>query len=199
MATGSVTSGPAVAADAAIAGRAGVVRAGAAAGKYLTFQLDREEFGIGVLQVREIMAVQDITAVPQTADYVKGVINLRGKVIPVICLRTRFGLPAAEYGERTSIIVVDVRGQSGAMQVGIIVDGVSEVLNVAAADIEPTPDFGGTAAPAYLLGMAKSKDRVKILLDIDQVATASEVEALRSFRTTPETGGPGRIQDDAIQ
>jgi len=162
----------------------------ASAGKYLTFQLDREEFGIGVLQVREIMALQDITTVPQTPEYVKGVINLRGKVIPVICLRTRFGLAAGEYGPRTSIIVVDVRSEAGAMQVGIIVDGVSEVLNVAATDIEPTPDFGGAAAPAYLLGMAKSKDRVKILLDIDQVASAAEVEALRAVRSHHDENQP---------
>jgi purine-binding chemotaxis protein CheW len=118
--------------------------------------------------------------VPQTPEYVKGVINLRGKVIPVICLRTRFGLPVGEYGPRTSIIVVEVRSEAGVVQVGIIVDGVSEVLNVAATDIEPTPDFGGAAAPAYLLGMAKNKERVKILLDIDQVASAAEVEALRA-------------------
>jgi purine-binding chemotaxis protein CheW len=133
------------------------------------------------------MALQDITAVPQTPGYVKGVINLRGKVIPVICLRARFGLPEIEYGPRTSIIVVEVHGESGTLQVGVIVDGVSEVLNVAAADIEPTPDFGGSPAPPYILGMAKSKDRVKILLDIDQVALAAELEALRAVRSPHET------------
>jgi len=161
-------------------------RGGAGAGKYLTFQLDREEFGIGVLQVREIMALQDITAVPQTPAYVKGVINLRGKVIPVICLRARFGLPPTEYGARTSVIVVEVLGETGTLQVGVIVDGVSEVLNVAASEIEPTPDFGGSSAPSYLLGMAKSKDRVKILLDIDQVAGAAELESLRVIRSRNE-------------
>lgn len=171
-----------------------VARPAAAAGKYLTFQLDREEFGIAVLQVREIMALQDITAVPRVPEYVKGVINLRGKVIPVICLRSRFGLPVAEYGPRTSIVVADVRADSGVMQVGIIVDGVSEVLNVAASDIEPTPAFGGSAAPAYLLGMAKSKDRVKILLDIDQVASAAEVEALRTARNSTEINSHEPVQ-----
>jgi len=136
-------------------------------GKYLTFRLAGEEFGIRVMQVREIMGLQEITPVPHTPAHVKGVINLRGKVIPVICLRSKFGVPAAEYTERTSIIVVQLHG--GAMLAGIIVDGVSEVLNVVAADIEDAPNFGSDADTSYLLGMAKIKGAIKILLDIDQV------------------------------
>jgi purine-binding chemotaxis protein CheW len=198
MESGTMTKGGGTTLGGAEGAETASQTAGRAAGKYLTFQLDREEFGIGVLQVREIMALQDITAVPQTPEYVKGVINLRGKLIPVICLRARFGLPVAEYGPRTSIIVVEVRGESSVMQVGIIVDEVSEVLNVAASDIEPTPDFGGAAAPSYLLGMAKSKDRVKILLDIDhlasQVASAAEVEALRAVRSSSETNPHEPVQ-----
>src|SRR3954454_15011747 len=97
------------------------------AGKYLTFQLASEEFGIRVLKVREIMGLQDITAVPQTPAHVKGVINLRGKVIPVIDLRLKFGLPPGEYDQRTCIIVAQVQGESGPIQMGVIVDGVSEV------------------------------------------------------------------------
>jgi purine-binding chemotaxis protein CheW len=191
MTSGTMTKGGGTAQTSSqTTARAAPTTAGAA-GKYLTFRLDREEFGIAVLQVRQIMALQDITAVPQTPDYVKGVMNLRGKVIPVICLRTRFGLAAVEYGPRASIVVVDVRAESSVMQVGIIVDGVSEVLNVAASDIEPPPDFGGAAAPSYLLGMAKSKDRVKILLDIDQlasqVANAAGVDAPRGVRRSSET------------
>ena len=111
-------------------------------GKYLVFQLGREEFGIRVLKVREIMGIQDITAVPQTPAHVKGVINLRGKVIPVVDLRLKFGLPELEYTQRTCIIVVQVRGEDGLMLTGIVVDGVAEVLNLAAADIEDTPEFG---------------------------------------------------------
>lgn len=145
------------------------------AGKYLTFELGSEEFGIRVLQVREIMGLQDITSVPQTPHYVKGVINLRGKVIPVVCLRSKFGLEAQEYTSRTCIIVVQVKGVTGPLLVGVIVDGVSEVLNVAAGDIEDTPDFGSGAATPYLLGMAKLKGKVKILLDIDQVVGAHEL------------------------
>jgi purine-binding chemotaxis protein CheW len=138
-------------------------------GKYLVFELGREEFGIRVLKVREIMGIQDITAVPQTPAHVKGVINLRGKVIPVVDLRLKFGLPEQEYTQRTCIIVVQVEGDERPMLMGIVVDGVAEVLNVAAADIEDTPEFGQAVATPCLLGMAKIKGKVKILLDIDQV------------------------------
>lgn len=147
----------------------------ARAGKYLTFQSGREEFGIHVLKVREIMGLLDITAVPQTPAYVKGVINLRGKVIPVIDLRLKFGVAAAEYDHRTCIIVTQVQGESGPMLIGIVVDGVSEVVNLTAAEIEDTPDFGGEVASQYLLGMAKVKGKVKILLDIDRVLSSKEL------------------------
>jgi purine-binding chemotaxis protein CheW len=156
-------------------------RVDARAGKYLTFHLDSEEFGIRVLQVREIMGLQDITAVPQTPHHVKGVINLRGKVIPVLCLRAKFGLQPIEYTARTCIIVVQVRGEAGPLQVGIVVDAVSEVLNVTTAEVEDTPDFGGGLPTPYLLGMAKIKDKVKILLDIDEVVTPQEVHGLQSL------------------
>ena len=156
-------------------------RIDARAGKYLTFHLGSEEFGVRVLQVREIMGLQDITAVPQTPAHVKGVINLRGKVIPVLCLRTRFGLEAIAYTARTCIIVVQVRGEAGPLHVGLIVDAVSEVLNVTTPEIEDTPDFGGGLPTPYLLGMAKVKDKVKILLDIDEVVTPHEMCTLESL------------------
>ena len=148
---------------------AGGARNDPRAGKYLTFQLEREEFGIPVLQVREIMGLQDITAVPNTPSHVKGVINLRGRVIPVLCLRARFGLASAEHTSRTCIIVVQVKSAAGETQLGVIVDGVSEVLNINSDEIEDTPNFGGGPASPYLRGMAKIKDKVKILLDIDQL------------------------------
>ncbi|HXN46395.1 MAG TPA: chemotaxis protein CheW [Bryobacteraceae bacterium] len=150
-------------------------------GKYLVFELGREEFGIRVLKVREIMGIQDITAVPQTPAHVKGVINLRGKVIPVVDLRLKFGLPEQEYTQRTCIIVVQVQGEAGPMLMGIVVDGVAEVLNLAAADIEDTPDFGDGTATPYLLGMAKVKDKVKILLEIDRVLTSTDLHALNAL------------------
>ena len=149
-------------------------------GKYLTFQVGAEEFGIRVQSVREILGVQEITSVPQTPGYLKGVINLRGKVTPVVDLRLKFGLVETEYTQRTCIIVVQVAGTAAPRLIGIIVDGVAEVLNVAAADIEDTPDFGDGQAAAYLLGMAKIKDRIKILLDIDLVLGAREVAGLEA-------------------
>ena len=150
------------------------------AGKYLVFHLGKEEFGIRVLKVREIMGIQDITAVPQTPAYVKGVINLRGKVIPVVDLRLKFGLPEIEYTQRTCIIVVQVQADSHAMMMGIVVDGVAEVLNLVGGDIEDTPNFGQGVPTPYLLGMAKIKGKVKILLEIDQVLTSQELHGIES-------------------
>jgi len=153
----------------------------ARAGKYLTFQLANEEFGIRVLKVREIMGIQEITAVPQTPAHIKGVINLRGKVVPVVDLRLKFSLPAAEYTQRTCIIVTQVQGESASVLMGIVVDGVSEVLNLTAAEIEDTPDFGEEIATGYLLGMAKVKGKVKILLDIDKVLSSQELHSLNAM------------------
>jgi purine-binding chemotaxis protein CheW len=133
-------------------------------GKYLTFALGDEEFGVAVLKVREIIGVQDITKVPQTVGFVEGVINLRGKVIPVIDLRSQFGLPRVTYNKETCIIVVDVGDL-----MGIIVDTVREVHDIPARAIEPPPTVSTDGREAFLLGMAKVKDEVKILLDIDQV------------------------------
>jgi purine-binding chemotaxis protein CheW len=151
------------------------------AGKYLTFALGHEEFAFQVLRVREIMGVQEITAVPQTPDYVKGVINLRGKVIPVVDLRLKFGLPEIEYTQRTCIIVVQIQSESGKLLIGVIVDAVSEVLTLQSSDIENTPDFGNGVATPYLLGMAKIKGKVKILLDIDMVLSAQDVQGIGAF------------------
>ena len=163
---------------------AGIPNPGAAeqrAGKYLAFRLGKEDFAIQVLKVREIVGIQDITSVPQMPSYVKGVINLRGKVIPVVDLRLKFGLPEREYTQRTCIIVVQVQHAGMAIQTGIIVDEVSEVLNLAASEIEDTPDFGEDVATPYLLGMAKVKGNVKMLLDIDQVLATSETVALSAI------------------
>jgi purine-binding chemotaxis protein CheW len=153
-------------------------RTDARAGKYLTFHLGPEEFGIRVLQVREIMGLQDITTVPNTPPYVKGVINLRGKVIPVLCLRSKFGMPATESTSVSCIIVVQVENQGVSVPMGLVVDAVSDVVNIVPADIEDTPDFGSGRTTPYLLGMAKVKGKVKILLDIDRVVKAGELAEL---------------------
>ena len=139
------------------------------AGKYLTFALTQEEYGLPVLKVREIIKVMDITQVPQVPGHVRGVINLRGKVIPVVDLRLKFGFPAQDYTERTCIIVVEVALAAGSRMMGIIVDHVSEVLNVTAEEIEQTPEFGDEIQTDYMKGIAKVRGQVKILLDLDRV------------------------------
>ena len=149
-------------------------------GKYLTFMLGREEYGLPVLKVREIIKVMDITHVPQVAAHVLGVINLRGRVIPVIDLRRKFGFPAQDNTERTCIIVAEVALTSSTVMMGVVVDSVSEVVNVAASEIDETPDFGGQNHTDYLLGLAKVKGSVKILLDLDRVLGSDGQLAIRA-------------------
>lgn len=141
------------------------------AGKYLTIGLAGEAYGIAVLKVREIIRTQKITSVPQLPAHVKGVINLRGRVIPVIDLRVKFGFKA-EIAERTCIVVVQVRLADSPVQVGLVVDSVDEVVTFAAEDIEPTEQIGALAAAQFVVGMAKGGGQVKMLLDIDRVVGA---------------------------
>ena len=147
-------------------------------GKYLTFTLADEEYGIGILKVKEIIGMMAITSVPRTPDFVKGVINLRGKVIPVIDLRLKFGMPAIDYTDRTCIIVVEIDADDMTIQIGIVVDAVSEVLNIKEEEIENAPSFGTSINMDYILGMAKIDSGVKILLDIDKVLSAKEIQVL---------------------
>jgi purine-binding chemotaxis protein CheW len=144
-------------------------------GKYLVFRLGAEEFAAEVLKVREIIGLQAITSVPRTPPFVKGVINLRGKVIPVVDLRLKFGLEPEEYSPRTCIIVITTRQGEEDLLIGVIVDDVAEVLTLTETDIEDTPDFGSGIETPCLKGMAKIKGRVKILLDIDQVLSIGEM------------------------
>jgi purine-binding chemotaxis protein CheW len=147
-------------------------------GKYLTFQLAEEDYGIALMQIKEIIGMMPITAVPKTPIYMKGVINLRGQVIPVTDLRLKFDIEEIPYNERTCIIVVEVQGEAAAVQVGVVVDAVSEVLQISEDDIEATPSFGAQVDTEYILGMANMDEGVKILLDIDRVMTASDVALL---------------------
>ena len=147
-------------------------------GKYLTFSLAEEEYGIGILKIKEIIGMMPITTVPQTPEFIKGVINLRGKVIPVTDLRIRFGIDADAYTERTCIIVVEIVREITTLQIGIVVDAVSEVLNITDKDVEDTPTFGIKLKTDYILGMAKIDGGVKILLDIDKVLNAEEMAEL---------------------
>jgi purine-binding chemotaxis protein CheW len=147
-------------------------------GKYLTFSLAEEEYGVGILKIKEIMGLMPVTSVPQVPEFIKGVINLRGKVIPVIDLRLRFGMEEVDYTDRTCIIVVEITGSTNQVQVGIVVDSVSEVLNIKAGDIEEAPSFGAKFQTDYILGMAKMDGGVKILLDIDRVLNQNEIADL---------------------
>ncbi|MHC4534372.1 MAG: chemotaxis protein CheW [Planctomycetota bacterium] len=147
-------------------------------GKYLTFALGAEEYGLEILKVREIIGFMEITAVPQTPAYVKGVINLRGQVIPVIDLRTNFGMDTAEVTEETCIIVVETRHGDRKFSTGVVVDHVQEVLDIAGKDIEEAPQFGSAVNTDFILGMGKIGESVKILLDIDRVLASNDLSGL---------------------
>jgi purine-binding chemotaxis protein CheW len=143
---------------------------GAKPGRYLTFKLGKESYGLPVLGVREIIRLCPITPVPRMPAYIKGVINLRGKVIPILDLRAKFQLSTESYGERACIIVVQVGAPPAAViLMGAIVDAVEEVVQLSAAELEPTPDFGGAPDTDYILGMATVHGGVKTLLDLDKV------------------------------
>ena len=145
------------------------------AGKYMTFKLGAEEYGLGILKVREIIGLMDITRVPRTREFIRGVINLRGKVIPVVDLRLKFGMEKTESTDQTVIIVVQVTHEAKNVTIGILVDQVLEVLSIAAEQIEPTPSFAsGSVDNAFILGVGKSERRVIFLLDIGKVLTGEE-------------------------
>jgi purine-binding chemotaxis protein CheW len=138
-------------------------------GKYLTFALAHEEYGLEILKVREIIGYMDVTAVPQTPPHVRGVINLRGQVIPVVDLRAKFAMEAVEVTDETCIIVVEITQRQRKFSTGIVVDRVQEVLDIAGKDIEEAPQFGASVDTDFILGMAKIGESVKILLDINKV------------------------------
>ena len=141
-------------------------------GQFLTFVLSKEEYGVEILKVREIMGIMEITPVPQTPDYMKGVINLRGRVIPIIDLRLKFAMPEVEHTKETCIIVAEV----GSTQVGVIVDSVSEVMDIKGEDIEDSPNFGQEIDTNFIMGLGKGKDKIIILLDIEKVLTAEDLK-----------------------
>ncbi len=147
-------------------------------GKYLTFTLGDETYGVGILKVKEIIGMMTITSIPKTPSFIKGVINLRGKVIPVMDLRLKFDMEEIPYTDRTCIIVVEIDSESGTVLIGIVVDAVSEVLSIFKEEIEETPEFGTKLNTDYILGMAKMEGGVKILLDIDKVLSTEEIAGL---------------------
>jgi purine-binding chemotaxis protein CheW len=149
------------------------------AGKFLTFFLDEEEYGIEILKVQEIIGLMPVTRVPRTPAHVMGVVNLRGKVVPVVDLRLRFAMEAIEATELTCIIVVQARG----LRFGLVVDRVSEVVDLPADEVEDPPTFGAEINTEYIMGMGKSDARVKILLDIDRVLSDDDLDELAKAAT----------------
>jgi len=147
-------------------------------GKYLTFSLEEEEYGIAIVKVKEITQMLNVTPVPHTPNYVKGVVNLRGKVIPVMDLRVRFNMPEIEYTDRTCIIVVEIYADDELIQVGNVVDSVTEVLNVTQENIDETPTFGTKVDTEFILGLANIEGSVKILLDVDKVANINALQGV---------------------
>jgi len=141
-------------------------------GKFLTFELGSEEYGVEILKVKEIIGIMNITTVPQTPDYMKGVINLRGKVIPVIDLRLKFSMEEEAHTQETCIIVVEVNYTL----IGIVVDRVSEVLEIKKEEIEAAPSFGQAIDTKFIMGLGKAKGKIIILLDIEKVMSSEELE-----------------------
>lgn len=164
--------------------------------KFLTFCLGQEEYGLPILAVREIIGLIDVTPLPQTPAYVKGVINLRGKIIPVIELRSKFGLPTVAYTAETCILVVEVAGEeegSASFQLGIIVDSVREVLDISRSNIEPPPNFGTSIPMSAIQGMGKVKDKVVILLNINSVGAKQGLEKIgANAEASPSVSPPAR-------
>ncbi len=146
-------------------------------GKFLTFALNREEYGIEILKVREIIGVIDITPVPQTPDYMKGIINLRGKVIPIIDLRLKFSMPEEAHTQETCVIVVKINNEP----IGVVVDNVSEVLDIKSEEVEDTPQFGHDIDTGFIMGLGKAKEKIIILLDIDKVLSSEEIELVEKL------------------
>lgn len=144
------------------------------AGRYMGFQLGKETFGVEILKVQEIIGMLDVTAVPRTPDFVRGVINLRGRVIPVVDLRRKFNLPPIPDTELTCIVVVQFASPQGSVTMGVIVDQVSEVMNITADNVEPTPSFGHAEAEEFLLGVGKFNQTVVLLLDVDRILSHGE-------------------------
>jgi purine-binding chemotaxis protein CheW len=159
-------------------------------GKYLTFRLGKEEYGIEILKVREIVAMMQITPVPLTALHIRGVVNLRGKIIPVVDMRKKFGLPDAAATRDTCIITAMVEGKEGEILTGLLVDGVSEVTQVAATEVEPVPALGEDMKLDFVTGLSKTKGRVIVLLDMDKVMRGQEFQQLQELE---------RLTKDALE
>ena len=146
--------------------------------QYLTFILEGEEYGVDILKVHEIKGWSPTTPIPNTPDYMKGVINLRGTIVPVIDLRQRFGLEALDYGPTTVVIVLNVTSERGEQVMGMVVDAVSDTYTITNESLKPAPDMGGVISTDFITGLATVENKMVILLDIDHLLSAEEMAAL---------------------
>ena len=149
--------------------------------QYLTFQLDSEMFAIGILLIREIIEYGFVTEVPMTPPFIRGVINLRGAVVPVLDLAVRFGRQAKETTKRTCIVIVEIGTDKGSHEMGVVVDAVNEVLEIAHSDIEPPPEFGARVRSDFIKGMGKINDKFVIILDANRVLSMEEVAVIANL------------------
>jgi len=147
--------------------------------QYLTFALGEEQYGVQILRVQEIKGYTGVTRIPNTPDYVKGVLNLRGTIVPIVDLRMKFGMEQQEYDKKTVIIVVEVKGRI----MGIIVDAVSDVMNIAAKDIQPAPEFGGAVDVGFINGIGSYGEKLVAFLDIDRVLSVAGTDGLDGTET----------------
>jgi purine-binding chemotaxis protein CheW len=154
--------------------------------QYLTFMLAGEHYGVDILRVQEIKGWAPVTRIPNTPEYLRGVLNLRGTIVPILDMRMRFDLENAEYTPLTVIIVLSVHTENGERVIGVVVDSVSDVLNVRPEDIKPTPDFGSGVDTDFLNGLAASGDEMVMLLDVDKMMSADELSSLESLDSEPE-------------
>ena len=148
--------------------------------QYLTFMLDGEEYGVDILRVQEIKGWDNVTHIPNTPDYVRGVINLRGTIVPIIDMRIRFNLEQLAYGPTTVVIVLRVLSEKGDRIMGVIVDGVSDVYNMSDEDIKESPDFGAAVDTAFVKGLATVNEKMVIILDIDHMLNSRELTEVDS-------------------
>lgn len=152
---------------------------GAVTRRLFTFKLSGSDYGVPILRVQEIVALPPVTPVPRTPEFVRGVINLRGRVVPVVDLRTRFGMAASPDTDRTCVVIIQVEGESGAMRMGVVVEDLAEVVDVPEDDVVDPPEFGAGIDTEFLLGMGRVAQRVIILLDVDKVLTSADVATVR--------------------
>lgn len=151
-------------------------------GKFLTFALGSEEYGIPIQKVKEIIGIMDITNIPKTPQFIKGVINLRGKIIPVMDLRLKFGLVEKSYDQRTCIIVVEIGIADAKRMMGIVVDTISEVISIQKGEIEPPPQYSTHVDNEFLTGLGKVKGKVILLLEIEHVLSSDELVLLKGIK-----------------